>query len=398
MRFNKKVIESTVVAGMLVTMTAITAVSPQAQIPAGEIIAFKSESSVAGVFDDLAFVHASAGVDFSALSVSREKTKTITVSKAAKAEEAPKLTAEEQEWSTKLMANVDETLNVRTQPDENSELAGKLHRGDRADIVEQLDGWTHIVSGNVDGYVKSEYCLTGAEALEFAREVCGVKATVLTTGLRIRQTPSEEAAVYASAAEGDKLNVKMDAENADGWVAVDYNGAGAYVKAEYVQVGIAYGSGITIEEEQAIIKAAREREAAEKAAQMKQAAAQAPSVTQNASVAASVDDVTLLGALIQCEAGSESYEGMVAVGAVVMNRVRSGAYPSSIYGVIYQGGQFTPAGNGKVASVIASGVSGSCLQAAQQAIGGYDNTGGAVSFRRASSGISGLVIGNHVFF
>ena len=45
---------------------------------------------------------------------------------------------------------------------------------------------------------------------------------------------------------------------------------------------------------------------------------------------ANSDEVTLLGALIQCEAGGGSYEGMVAVGSVVMNRVRSGAYPGSI--------------------------------------------------------------------
>ena len=88
----------------------------------------------------------------------------------------------------------------------------------------------------------------------------------------------------------------------------------------------------------------------------------------------------------------------VAVGAVVMNRLRSGVYPSSLYDVIYQSGQFTPAGNGKVASVISSGVSGSCLQAAQEALSGVDNTGGALSFRRASSGQAGVVIGNHVFF
>ena len=81
-----------------------------------------------------------------------------------------------------------------------------------------------------------------------------------------------------------------------------------------------------------------------------------------------------------------------------MNRLRSGVYPSSLYDVIYQSGQFTPAGNGKVASVISSGVSGSCLQAAQEALSGVDNTGGALSFRRASSGQAGVVIGNHVFF
>ena len=108
--------------------------------------------------------------------------------------------------------------------------------------------------------------------------------------------------------------------------------------------------------------------------------------------------MTLLGALIQCEAGSGSYEGMVAVGAVVMNRVRSGAYPSSISGVIYQGGQFTPALNGGVASVMASGVRSACIQAAREALNGVDNTNGALSFRSASSGCAGTLIGANVFF
>ena len=113
-------------------------------------------------------------------------------------------------------------------------------------------------------------------------------------------------------------------------------------------------------------------------------------------MAASYDDVTLLGALIQCEAGSEPYEGQLAVGAVVMNRLRCG-YAGSISGVIYQSGQFTPASNGMLSGVLSSGVSGSCIQAAQEAINGVDNVNGATSFRRAGSA-EGLVIGNHVFF
>ena len=52
--------------------------------------------------------------------------------------------------------------------------------------------------------------------------------------------------------------------------------------------------------------------------------------------------------------GNELYEGQLAVGAVVMNRLRSGAYPSSISGVIYQSGQFPPAGQGMVASIAAN--------------------------------------------
>lgn len=119
---------------------------------------------------------------------------------------------------------------------------------------------------------------------------------------------------------------------------------------------------------------------------------------QNAAVEATVDDVTLLAAIIQCEAGNEVYEGQLAVGAVVMNRVRSGGYPGTVHDVIYQKSQFPPAGAGSVANVTAKGPKQSCLQAAQEALNGTDNTGGATCFRRASSGHAGVVIGNHVFY
>ena len=158
-----------------------------------------------------------------------------------------------------------------------------------------------------------------------------------------------------------------------------------YISAEYVTVELETGKAISIEEEQAMIAAAEAEKAAEQQASSQQSGA-----------AASSDEVTLLGALIQCEAGGEPYEGQLAVGAVVMNRVRAG-YAGSISGVIYQSGQFTPASSGALASVMANGVSGSCLQAAQEAISGASNIGGATSFRRAGSA-QGIVIGNHVFF
>ena len=119
---------------------------------------------------------------------------------------------------------------------------------------------------------------------------------------------------------------------------------------------------------------------------------------QTEAASTSSDDVSLLAAIIYCEAGNQSYEGMVAVGAVVMNRVRSGRYAGSIYGVIYQAGQFPPAGRGSVASIAANGPKSSCIQAAQEAINGADNTGGATCFSRASRGHAGVVIGNHVFY
>lgn len=410
MRLNKRVIESTVVAGMLIVVTAVTAVSSPVAEKGSEVQV--DNNGIAGITSELAAMQTATDQAEKAETVSVQKSVAVMVAeardiieeaeeeieeteaeieKAAVEEAEPELTPEEQEWSSKLMADVDGALNVRVQPDENAELAGKLHRGDRADIIEQLDGWTHVVSGNVEGYVKTDYCVVGTDALNFAIEECGMKATVLTTGLRVRQNPSEDSEVYAQTAEGDKLDVKTDAESVEGWVTVNYNGDTAYVKAEYVEVKIGYGTGITIEEEQEMIRRVAEEEAARKAAEQKKAA-----VSQNAAVAASVDDVTLLGALIQHEAGYECYEGQVAVGAVVMNRVRSGAFPSSVSDVIYQSGQFTTAA--QLAPTIANGVKASCIQAAQQALSGYDNTGGALYFRNIRSGIAGYVIGNHVFF
>ena len=107
----------------------------------------------------------------------------------------------------------------------------------------------------------------------------------------------------------------------------------------------------------------------------------------------------LLAALIQCEAGSEPYEGQLAVGAVVMNRVRSGAYPDNIYGVIYASGQFTPAMSGKVDALYVSGkVKDSCIQAAQEAIAGNTNVGSATHFRRNNGTREGIVIGKQIFW
>jgi len=299
-------------------------------------------------------------------------------------------------WDTKLMPQVEEYLNVRTQASEEAEPAGKLPKGASAEIVESGDEWTKIKYGSVEGYVKNEYCVTGQEAETLANELGTTYATAVTGGVRVRETASSEEGVTILDVleEGGKIKVDKEAEAVDGWVCVKVGDAAGYVSAEYVNVELELGKAISVEEERAAIEAAEAERRAKEAAQSQ---SQGGGTQQKAAVAASYDDVTLLGALIQCEAGSECYEGQLAVGAVVMNRVRAG-YAGSISGVIYQSGQFTPALNGTMAGVLASGVSGSCIQAAQQAISGVDNVNGATSFRSVSSGMQGIVIGNHVFF
>jgi uncharacterized protein YgiM (DUF1202 family) len=296
------------------------------------------------------------------------------------------------------MAEVEEFLYVRESGDEDAGIVGKLTKGAVAEIVESGDTWTHIISGNVDGYVNNGYCVYGIDALKYAKKTVKTTATVLTNGLRLRSSADLNASVLKAVSQGTKLDVDTDEEAPEGWVAVTYNGSKAYVSAEYVAVALDLTEGITVEEEVAAIAAqkAAEEAAAQKAAEEK--AAKEAVAAQNEALASSVGDVVLLAALIQAEAGNECYEGQVAVGAVVMNRVRSGGYPSSIYGVVYQKSQFPPAASGTVARIAANGPKASCIQAAQEAINGVDNTGGAHGFARASSGRVGVVIGNHVFY
>lgn len=116
------------------------------------------------------------------------------------------------------------------------------------------------------------------------------------------------------------------------------------------------------------------------------------------SVSASASDIEIFAALIECEAGSTDYEGMLAVASVVVNRMNARHYPDTLRGVIYQSGQFPPAHDGKVDRVLRRGVKDACITVANDALSGKNNVGDCLSFRSASSGHQGLVIGSNVFF
>lgn len=109
-------------------------------------------------------------------------------------------------------------------------------------------------------------------------------------------------------------------------------------------------------------------------------------------------DRDLLACLIYCEAGNQPFEGQVAVGAVVINRVRSAAYPNTISGVIYQKSQFSPVGSGRLATRLALGANSACYQAADQAMSGVTPVGNCLYFRTIIPQISGQIIGDHVFY
>lgn len=110
-------------------------------------------------------------------------------------------------------------------------------------------------------------------------------------------------------------------------------------------------------------------------------------------------DRKLLANIIYCEAGSEPYEGKVAVGAVVINRVLSAKFPNTVVGVVYQNGQFSPVRSGRLEIALTSDLANAdCYRAADEAMGGKNNVGSCVFFRTPIPGLTGLNIGNHVFY
>ncbi len=111
-----------------------------------------------------------------------------------------------------------------------------------------------------------------------------------------------------------------------------------------------------------------------------------------------VSDRELLACLIYCEAGGEPYTGQVAVGSVVINRMRSAAYPNTMVGVIYQKGQFTPARSGRLATRLSLGATESCYRAADEAMAGAQPVGNCLYFRTKIPQIKGIIIGGHVFY
>ncbi len=399
MSLKKRAVSGVIIAGSLVVMSTIAGTANTEAVErtsvAVETRTDLATNGTAGIVVRLDQIEAEAFDGIDRIAASMEQNETDLVATAEESDEAAEevMSEEELSWQNRLMANVDEFLYVRSAGDENAEIVGKMYKGDVAEIVESGDTWTHIVSGNVDGWVMNSYCVFGTDAMNYASENFDTSAEIQTNGLRIRREADTDGAVIAAVSTGTELTVNTDAEIVDGWVAVEYGGETGYVSADYVTTDLELGEAITLAEEQEAIEKAKAEEEAKKSAQVASSG-----TVQSESVAASVDDVTLLAALIQCEAGNECYEGQLAVGAVVMNRVKSGSYPGSISGVVYQSGQFPPAGSGSVAAIASRGPKSSCVQAAQEAINGMDNTSGATHFARTSSGHAGVAIGNHVFY
>ncbi|MCD7735738.1 MAG: cell wall hydrolase [Lachnospiraceae bacterium] len=236
----------------------------------------------------------------------------------------------------------------------------------------------------------TEAVSTEAAATEAASTEAASTEAASTEAASTEAASTEAASTEAASTETTTTESTSSSTDDDAYYDADtdtyYDGNGNIVTSSY-EVETEAETTASTEAETAATEAA-ETEAAAAVATVEE--------TEAASTSSGTDDTTLLAALIYCEAGNQSYEGMVAVGAVVMNRVNSSSFPSTISEVIYQSGQFTPASSGSLASAIANGVPSTCYSAASAAISGEDPTGGALYFNTSAG--TGIQIGDHWFY
>lgn len=143
------------------------------------------------------------------------------------------------------VAQADGNLNVREAPSTEAEVVGKMPDNAGCEIIETDGEWTKIKSGKVEGYVKSEYLLSGDAALAKAAEVRQTIATVNTTTLYVREQPNTDCAIVTMMPAGEELEVL---ENLDGWVKINVDSDEGYVSSEYVDISVDLAKAQTMTE------------------------------------------------------------------------------------------------------------------------------------------------------
>ena len=174
-------------------------------------------------------------------------------------------------YDVKAIAQVDEYVNVRDAAGEEGQVIGQLYNNSAADILGQEGDWYLIKSGDVTGYVKSEFFATGEQAKELAGNVGTEMATVNTTTLMVRKKASAKSKVVSMVGDSQCLEILEDAGD---WVkvAVDSDVIG-YVSKDYVDCSTQFVEAESIEKVEAREDAAKA--AHDKAEEMLSAAVEA---------------------------------------------------------------------------------------------------------------------------
>ena len=281
-------------------------------------------------------------------------------------------------------------LDIHAEANTASAVIGQVMEDGHVAILAKYNDWVQIQAGEIAGWVPAENLveteISNEEAVAANEQVIaertGATASEDEFFAEEEVQQDETAALQAEASEAAQNEIEevQAAEEA------------ARLEAE-AQAKAAVEEAARIEAE------AQAKAAAEEAARIAAEAQQAALDAQAAQTAAiSAEELKLLANIIYCEAGSESYVGKVAVGNVIMNRVKSASQPNTITEVVYAKGQFSPVRNGSLQRALSSDkADAACYQAAIEALAGAQPVGGKLFFRR-NNGRSGQVIGHHVFY
>ena len=281
-------------------------------------------------------------------------------------------------------------LDIHAEANTASAVIGQVMEDGHVAILAKYNDWVQIQAGEIAGWVPAENLveteISNEEAVAANEQVIaertGATASEDEFFAEEEVQQDETAALQAEASEAAQNEIEevQAAEEA------------ARLEAE-AQAKAAAEEAARLEAE------AQAKAAAEEAARIAAEAQQAALAAQAAQTAAvSAEELKLLANIIYCEAGSESYVGKVAVGNVIMNRVKSASQPNTITEVVYAKGQFSPVRNGSLQRALSSDkADAACYQAAIEALAGAQPVGGKLFFRR-NNGRSGQVIGHHVFY
>ena len=261
-------------------------------------------------------------------------------------------------------------LDIHAEANTASAVIGQVMEDGHVAILAKYNDWVQIQAGEIAGWVPAENLVETEISNEEA-----VAANEQVIAERTGATASEDGFFAEEEVQQDET-AALQAEASEA----------AQNEIEEVQTA----------EEAARLEAEAQAKAAEEAARLEAEAQQAALAAQTAAI--STEELKLLANIIYCEAGSESYVGKVAVGNVIMNRVKSASQPNTITEVVYAKGQFSPVRNGSLQRALSSDkADAACYQAAIEALAGAQPVGGKLFFRR-NNGRSGQVIGHHVFY
>lgn len=204
-------------------------------------------------------------------------TEKVTEEKTTQKETEAETEKETSYYDTIAVSQVNDYVNVRKKPTTDSEIVGKIYNNCAATIIKKQGDWYKIESGNVKGYIKSEYFITGDEAEAKALDIAHVTATVTCQTLNVRDGQGTDNKILTQLPMGGVFEVE---EYGDEWVylCVDTDIKG-WVSMEFVDINVSFDTAITLEEEAEKIaeaaRLAREAEEAAEAARQAEAAAEA---------------------------------------------------------------------------------------------------------------------------